>query len=71
MKKVTKYIKNKYVHEIKDENDLNNMVVIPNGNTTATYVSTRFDDVFIKSVIEDYYHGELLDFEYIINKGEM
>ncbi len=71
LKKVTKYIKNKYVHEIKDENDLNNMVVIPNGNTTATYVSTRFDDVFIKSVIEDYYHGELLDFEYIINKGEM
>ena len=70
LKKVTRYIKNKFVHKVKNETDDNNMVVVPEGETVATYVSTRFDDVFIKSIIEDYYHGELLDFEYILSKGE-
>ena len=44
------------------------MVVVPFGSQVATFVSTRFDDVFIKSVIEDYYHGELHDFSEILNK---
>ena len=70
LKRVTRYIKNKFINSEKDDNDINNMVVVPVGSQVATYVSARFDDVFIKSVIEDYYHGELKDFEYILNKGE-
>ena len=68
LKRVTRYIQNKYVCKERDDSDSNNMVVVPFGSQVATFVSTRFDDVFIKSVIEDYYHGELHDFSEILNK---
>lgn len=56
LKKIINYIRENYISEYENKKAL---VIYPKDKDCATHVSLRFDDVFIKSIIEDYYHNEL------------
>lgn len=56
LKKIINYIKKNYVSNKKDDGIL---VVVKEGEISPEYISKVFDDVFIKRLIEDYYHDNL------------
>ena len=58
LKRIVSIIKQLYVSDEKADGIL---VVRPYDYKEAVYVSPRFDDVFIKRRVEDYYHGNFAD----------
>ena len=59
LKRIVRYIFDNFSCKHRNKDNPNNMIEINSITLKATWISLRFDDVFIHNVIEKYYHGEL------------
>lgn len=59
LKRIVRYIFTNFTCQHRNKDNPNNMIEINSNTLKATWISLRFDDVFIHNVIEQYYHGEL------------